>query len=66
MLLTDLKTPNHNWPRSMGRTERRPQTRSRYLAANLSSIVHLECDVRGRERTIVVTVIGDERQSTCN
>ena len=32
----------------------------------LSSIFHLECDVRGRERTIVVTVIGDERQSTRN
>jgi thiamine phosphate synthase YjbQ (UPF0047 family) len=29
-------------------------------------IFQLECDVRGREHTIVVTVIGDERQSTCN
>jgi secondary thiamine-phosphate synthase enzyme len=26
-------------------------------------IFHVECDVRGREPTIVVTVIGDERQS---
>jgi secondary thiamine-phosphate synthase enzyme len=25
-------------------------------------IFHLECDVRGRERTIVVTVIGDQGQ----
>ncbi len=25
-------------------------------------IFHLECDVRGRQRTIVVTVIGDSRQ----
>jgi secondary thiamine-phosphate synthase enzyme len=29
-------------------------------------IFHLECDVRGRQRTVLVTVIGDERQSTQN
>jgi Uncharacterised protein family UPF0047 len=29
-------------------------------------IFHLECDVRGPERTIVVTAIGDERQSIWN
>jgi thiamine phosphate synthase YjbQ (UPF0047 family) len=29
-------------------------------------IFHLECDVRARERTVVVTVIGDERQSIWN
>jgi ATP-dependent DNA ligase len=38
------------------------QARPRYL----QQIFHLECDVRGRERTIVVTVIGDERQSIRN
>jgi hypothetical protein len=31
-----------------------------------SLIFHLECDVRGRERTIVVPVIDDERQSIRN
>jgi secondary thiamine-phosphate synthase enzyme len=29
-------------------------------------IFHLECDARGRERTIVVTVTGDLRQSIRN
>jgi ATP-dependent DNA ligase len=32
----------------------------------LQQIFHLECDVRGRDRTIIVTVIGDERQSVWN
>ena len=27
---------------------------------------HLGCDVRGRKRTIVATVIGDERESIWN
>jgi hypothetical protein len=31
-----------------------------------SKIFPLECDVRARARTVVVTVIGDERQSIWN
>jgi secondary thiamine-phosphate synthase enzyme len=43
-----------------------PISDGRLVLATWQQILHLECDVRGRERTIVVSVIGDERQSTRN
>jgi secondary thiamine-phosphate synthase enzyme len=43
-----------------------PISEGKLVLGTWQQVFHLECDVRGRERTIVVTVIGDERQSTCN
>lgn len=37
---------------------------SKLVLGTWQQLFHLKCAVRGRERTIVVAVIGDERQST--
>ncbi len=43
-----------------------PISDGKLVLGTWQQIFHLECDVSGRERTIVVTVIGDERQSIRN
>lgn len=45
-----------------------PEGRADYWKSSSTwqQVFYLECDVRGREHTIVVTVIGDERQSIWN
>ena len=40
-----------------------PISDGKLVLGTWQQIFHLECDVRGRERTIVVTVTGDERRS---
>jgi len=42
----------------------RPNSDGRLVLGAWRQIFHLECDVRGREHTAEVTVIGDERHST--
>lgn len=39
-----------------------PIAEGKLVLGTWQQIFHLECDVRGRQRTIVVTVIGDSRQ----
>ncbi|MGA8440788.1 MAG: secondary thiamine-phosphate synthase enzyme YjbQ [Candidatus Sulfotelmatobacter sp.] len=43
-----------------------PISDGRLVLGTWQQIFHLECDLRGRERTIVVTVVGDEKPSTGN
>ncbi|MGA8622132.1 MAG: secondary thiamine-phosphate synthase enzyme YjbQ [Candidatus Sulfotelmatobacter sp.] len=41
-----------------------PISDGKLVLGTWQQIFHLECDVRGRERSIVMTVVGDERQPT--
>jgi hypothetical protein len=43
-----------------------PISDGKLVLGNWQQIFHLECAVRGRERTIVVTLTGDEGQSTAS
>jgi thiamine phosphate synthase YjbQ (UPF0047 family) len=43
-----------------------PISDGKLILGTWQQIFHPKCDVHGRERTIVVTVAGDQRQSTHN